>query len=778
VPICDTAGLRATHLSDAATFGYLARSSPYRMVTMRQASVVHSRRWTRHALAAVILAALGASGTAQAQSAYGRLEPDQAAAARAAGIEIVQDYGGYLWARGDIAALRRLGSVDAARETEAFALGLGGRTFDPLVAYPISGETPRESGPTLRLLQFTAPPRQQWLDALAADGVKPVQYIAPNAYVVWADAGAIVRAPSTPMVRWVGEFLDAWRAPALTAAPWEGVRDVRATLYIPARVEDAALRDAGAIVSTRARIDAQFEIVRLVLDHAAFQRVLAMPGVYSVQPVPTNGGLRGEVGATISANLVDAMGAPQPGYRARLDLWGIDGTGVRIADVDGGIFDTHPDIVNRMVPCVGTTCGGSETDAHGTHTATIIAGDSTSGTLANGFRRGIGVAPGAKIVEQVYSPFFTQAGGMLLLMKESRANNAIASGNSWGPAGSPLGYDDDTRQTDVGVRDTDPTVAGDQSLIYVLSIMNGGGGTSSQGTPDEAKNCITVGSTNGESAAGVPKSLALRNSVSSNSAHGPALDGRRIPHLVAPGCSIDSAASLTGYQMMCGTSMASPNVTGGVALFTQHFRTLTGKDPSPAIAKAAVIASSQDLFGGTDADGVALAHRPDNKQGWGRMRTDRLLGKDVTIWYYDQQHVFDATGETWTKTFNAIDPLKPVQVMLVYTDAPGHGLGGSQAAWNNDLDLKVVTAGTTYRGNVFGADGYSTSGGAPDAKNNVEGVVIAPAAIGRKIVVTVDAININSNALPNSGDATDQDFAVLCANCLDTDPIFADDFEP
>ena len=153
---------------------------------------------------------------------------------------------------------------------------------------------------------------------------------------------------------------------------------------------------------------------------------------------------------------------------------------------------------------------------------------------------------------------------MLKLMRQSQDNAADLSGNSWGPSSSPRGYDGDTRQVDVGARDTKPDVAGDQPLTYVLSIMNGYGGTSSQGTPDEAKNVITVGSTKAQTSAGA--AIAAFDDISSNSAHGPALDGRRIPHLVAPGCSVDSAASATGYQTMCGTSMASPQVSAALGV--------------------------------------------------------------------------------------------------------------------------------------------------------------------------------------------------------------------
>ncbi len=60
-----------------------------------------------------------------------------------------------------------------------------------------------------------------------------------------------------------------------------------------------------------------------------------------------------------------------------------------------------------------------------------------------------------------------------------------------------------------------------------------------------------------------------------------------------------------GYGLKCGTSMASPAVSGAVALFIEYYRGLEGYvgDPSPALIKAAFIAVAHDLAGFDDADG-------------------------------------------------------------------------------------------------------------------------------------------------------------------------------
>jgi subtilisin family serine protease len=522
-----------------------------------------------------------------------------------------------------------------------------------------------------------------------------------------------------------------------------------------------ALEHLGAQITGWAGTDPAFDALGVLVPGSRFQEIARLSGVYSIQPVPLDGGLRSEMSNQVNAGNYNASNLAYPGYLDWLAAVGVNGSGVVVANVDSGVDTSHPDLVGRFISCSGTTCGGSSSSSHGTHTAGIMAADGSSGVLDSyGFLRGLGMAPGANLVEQVYSPFYTDPGGMLLLMTESYRNGASVSGNSWGPAGSPQGYDDDTRQVDVGVRDADPALAGNQAFNYVLSIMNGNGGTSSQGTPDEAKNIFTIGSTKLQDSSGAQ--LTSIDDISANSAHGPALDGRKIPHLVAPGCEVDSTVPVS-YDLMCGTSMASPHVTGAVALFIEYYRGLFGIDPSPALVKAAFLPVAHDLAGHLDADNGVMGHPFDSKQGWGRMDTAAVISPTWEVHYFDNPVVFDNTGEEWLQQLSPADPSRPMRLMLVWTDAPGHGLGGSTPAWNNDLNLLVETGGNTYLGNNFGTTGWSQPGGSPDGKNNTEGVFLAVGV--SEITARVVAANLSSDGIPNYGDGTDQDFALVCYNC-------------
>ncbi|MEM1182830.1 MAG: S8 family serine peptidase [Acidobacteriota bacterium] len=733
---------------------------------------------TARRLRAVLATALSIptliAATAAANSVTVKVhDPAALSAEKNLSVEQRFDYGSFQWLQVDAETAERLTEAGAA-DIQDMRLTLGGVTFDPVTAtasafLPDAWRGLDGDRDDLRYVQMQAPVRQDWLDTLKARGLEPVQYIHPQTYIVWGSGQALESLTQgeqrASFVRATGDFEPAFRVqPSWRSLSADAV-DVKVYFYAGADVDQAVakIEGLGGQLTSRAALDRTLHSAAFSLAGDRFADVARIPGVYSIQPVPTDGGLRGEMSNQINVGNYDATNLAFPGYMTWIGDTGYDGTGIIMANVDGGIFDTHPDLINRMLPCTGQTCGGNQTDTHGTHTAGIMAGDGSSGvTDGDGFLRGLGVAPNANLVEQVYSPFFTQAGGMLLLMADSVRNNAVLSGNSWGPAGSPRGYDGDTRQVDVGVRDTDDTTAGDQGLLYVLSFMNGGGGTSTQGTPDEAKNLFNIGSTKMQNSGG--QILAI-DDLSANSAHGPALDGRTIPHMVAPGCSVDSTLTSTGYGLNCGTSMASPHVSGAAGLFHQKYRDQnSGADPSPALVKAAFIAVARDLEGFDDADGNTLGHAFDSKQGWGRMDLEAVMNPPTDVVFVDQTHTFDNTGEQWIETFSVDDPSQPVRLMLTWTDAPGHGTGGSTPAWNNDLDLIVRVNGQTYRGNVF-ANGVSTTGGAADAINNTEGVFFAPFGAATSIEIEVLATDVNSDALPHAGDATDQDFALVCYNC-------------
>lgn len=683
-----------------------------------------------------------------------------------------------------------------------FMLDLGGQRFDPLVDPPAAAVS-RAAGAQLRLVQFPGPIQPEWLDALDAAGVDVLQYIHPYSYVVWADASQVSRAAQAAPLRWNGRFAPSFALSQASRGLDGKSYPVMAMVArkASAKARQAGLQALGAKVERVTQLDAHFDVVQLNIAGDRLAELAELPGMFAVQriqPITAEEAKRGEKS---QLSVVGGHGpAPnytlEPGYFNWLENAGYDGEGVVVGIVDGGVRLSHQELAGRMLPCVHSGLTGVPTscnvysDDHGTHVAAAVAGIGVGALDGSGFLRGQGVAPGAQLVAQDYDPFLGSgpggmvADGMLTIYRESALSGAVLTNNSWGPTGAPQGYDIPTRQIDIITRDALSEVPGHQPVLPVWSIMNGNGDRNigacqpaSLGSPDEAKNLFAVGSTKMGSGASQTSSMF---DISSNSAHGNACDGRRVPHIVAPGCSTDSAtdSSNSAYTHMCGTSMASPVVSDAIALFIEKYRDLNeGATPSPALVKAAFTAVARDLHGQRNADNGIMGHRPDRFQGYGRLDLDAVINPPESVLYFDQEHIFSASGVSWEPEVMAADPARSIRIMLAWTDAPGAGLGGTTPAWVNDLDLIVTADGVSYRGNAVGSDGWSAADGEADQRNNLEGVFLGPHQHSGTLTLRVEASNIAANALnPWRAGRPAQDFALACYNCRTID-LFADGFE-
>ncbi len=715
------------------------------------------------------------------------------------------DYGRFVWMPAN--ALAAMPERENTRHfPNPFAMTIGEFVGDPLAGLPEAGpwyESTGGEGPDFRIIQFRGPVKSAWLNRLRRAGIEPLQYIHPFSYVVWADKASLVAVRSQSPVRWAGDFVPAMRARAAGTAEQlqldaasSATKQRAPALHAMALVfrpvlarASSAIEKTGASILSRVPLDSRFHILELRLPPEHVLALARIPGVYTVQPITRDAGLRGEMS---NQSIVGGYTEPsniQPGYTDWLNAAGLDGAGITVGVVDSGVRATHQDLAgNMMTGCIGDqgSCTTGDSD-HGTHVAGAVGGSGISAvTDGNGFLRGQGVAPAVSLVEQHFEPFLsgTESGGMvpdgmLRIFRDSSTSGAQLTNNSWGSSTTPQGYNIPTMQVDMIVRDADPETPGRQPLLPVWSVMNGNGDSfqdcspSSLGAPDEAKNLFAVGSTWLQNSDGSQRLDVF--SISSNSAHGPACDGRLVPHIVAPGCNTDStvAANDAAYSSsFCGTSMASPVVAGAVSLFMQKHAADTGARPSPALVKAVFTAAAMDLVGNFDADANMLQHRPDRKQGWGRIDLDAVINPGNRLETVDQTKVFHATGESWTWTFTPEDPGAPMRIMLAWTDAPGPGTGGTSPAWVNDLDL-IATAedGDAYYGNnINPGSGLSESGGEPDGINNLEGVMLSPDQhAGQPVGLEVLAANLAADALepwaPEPG-VTRQDFALACLNCL------------
>jgi serine protease AprX len=713
------------------------------------------------------------------------------------------DYGGFIWMPAVARPDSELGAR-VSRTAHAFDLVIDGQAIDPL-NWPAASTDPwwqdlPSAAADFHLLQLNGPPRSEDLQTLRAAQIRPVRYLAPFSYIVWASQPQLdALASRSTLARWSGPLLPALRVPPQSRDL--GPDPMPAMALIDAASADgvlAALSELGASLVKRTPLTPDLTLVQLTLKGERYLAAAQTPGVYSLQRIAAGAGPRGEISNQSIVGGYNGNPGIYPGYLDWLSQSGVTGLGVKVSVVDGGFRSSHQDLLGNVAPCQGTA--GSCTslnDNHGTHVAGAIAGTGFSGvTSAGGFYRGLGVAPGAKVIQHRYAPFLAAgpgsmiADGMINLYRDVATSGAQLANNSWGPTSTPQGYDIPTMQVDMIARDGNATVPGNQQILPVWSIMNGYGerntglcAPSSLGSPDEAKNLLSVGSTQLQS--GSAGQIDALFDLSINSGHGPACDGRQVPNLVAPGCYTDSTSgsSDSAYTLLCGTSMASPMVSGAAALYFEQYREQHGLDPSPALVKAAFTAVATNLVGRFDADSRAMPQRPNRFAGWGRLDLNAVINPGVAVWLVDQTEVLSHSGAAWNAYLRPADPDKPVQIMLAWTDAAGPGLGGTTPSWTNDLDLQLRLGADTYLGNVFAeGDGYSVLGGVADDRNNLEGVFLAPAVhAGQDFRVRVLAAVIAADALnPWEPLTPQQDFAVICYNCEPGTPppeIFADGFE-
>ena len=279
---------------------------------------------------------------------------------------------------------------------------------------------------------------------------------------------------------------------------------------------------------------------------------------------------------------------------------GYDGKGVKIAVLDTGVDETHPDLKGVEVAQKDFSGSGNTVDhvGHGTHVASTAAG---SGAKSGGKYKG--VAPGAEILD-----------GKVLDDGGYGSESGIVEGMQWAAdqgakvANLSLGGADST--------ETDPLEAAvdklstEKGTLFVIAAGNDGPGAGTVGSPGSAASALTVGAVDRE------------DGIADFSGVGPTADGSLKPDITAPGVDIVAAKAAQGvigdpagdgYVSMSGTSMATPHVAGAAALLAQRHPDWTG-----ALIKQTLTASAKPGTGLTPF-----------QQGTGRADLTRAITQTV-----------------------------------------------------------------------------------------------------------------------------------------------------
>lgn len=748
----------------------------------------------------------------------GLLRPDQP------GVTLLQDYGSFGLYRVSDQAGRllsaQLGSslIPADDLDEILIDAYPFNTQIDILNLPEQLNLGKASGPGLQLVQFIGPIKAEWLSAVEATGSTLVHYIANNAYLVWTDDSGRARLSS---MAGRGDFLQysAVYQPYFKLGPSlierfnkQSKPDEIVPVYLQMYSHPENSQSKKAIKDMSVQELAPwspimaFETIQVKMRLGDIYRAANLPDVYWIGEKFERELMDEVQGQILAANFDASLTGPAgPGYLSWLNSYGfstspndypivdITDDGIGNGNVNSGDSTLHIfgnlNNATRLAyvqNCTSASDGGGP-DGHG-HLNTSIAGgyDNRSGSPyrdGDGFNRGLGINPygrlaGTRIFDESYDVSNCGNSDQGVIQTSYEAGARISS-NSWGCGGCAGTYDFSSQAYDAGTRDANPNLSGNQQLLFVFSAGNDGPDSGSVGTPGNAKNVITVGASENDRPNWTdgcfvgPSGADNAMDVISFSSRGPVPGGRVKPEIMAPGTHIQGTASTnpdyngsgvcdtyhpsgqTTFAASSGTSHSTPAIAGVASLYYYWLEETYGLiEPSPAMIKAYMIAHPTYLSGTSANDTL-----PSNNQGYGMPDMAAAFG-DTPRYLVDQTVIFGNSGETWTFSGLVADLSKPVRIVLVYTDQAG-AVGVSPQV--NNLNLQVEVAGNSYLGNNF-SQRWSLSGGSPDSNNNYEAVFL-PAGTSGSLNITVTAFNIAGDGLPNFGDGTDQDFALVCYNC-------------
>jgi len=276
------------------------------------------------------------------------------------------------------------------------------------------------------------------------------------------------------------------------------------------------------------------------LSSATIEKLKSNPDIESIDPDVQVKALDSGADTQIRADQVWAAG----------DV----GQGAPVAILDTGIATAHPEFSGRILLCHSEITGTNtceDGNGHGTHVAGIVGA-----TGVNAAAKGVAPAASFYIDQVLDSTGSGTLSGIIAGIDWAVANNAKVISMSLGT--SPVSTSQPNCDTSFPSLTSAVNNAVNSGVIVVAAAGNSG--NQGVGAPGCISSTITVGAVDNT------------DTIASFSSRGGSLKDHGI---VAPGVNIFSSWLSGGYATLSGTSMATPHVTGTIALMLHTNPTLT-----------------------------------------------------------------------------------------------------------------------------------------------------------------------------------------------------------
>ncbi len=486
-----------------------------------------------------------------------------------------------------------------------------------------------------------------------------------------------------------------------------------------------AMRDGGATIRS------QFQSIRAVTMHVPVSMLAVLaanPNVAYIspdRPVSMTATVDEEFATAVQADIAASQ-------------YALNGTGIGVAVIDSGIA-AHPDLNNsngtsRVVYSQSFVTGDTttaDTFGHGTHVAGLIAGTGNSSGTANGYPATYaGMAPNVNLINLRVldqNGNGTDSGVIAAIQQaislKTKYNIRVINMSLGRPVFESYTLD----PVDQAVE-----AAWKAGIVVVVAAGNSGrsgptNGFATIGVPANDPAVITVGATRT-----LDTNTRVDDTIASYSSKGPTLLDHIVkPDLVAPGnrlaslrvngSTLDKAypsfevtptSGTSKYFVLSGTSMATPVVSGAVALMLQKTPSLT-----PDQVKARLMKTAWKGFGrytsSSDTSGNLYSNEYDLfTYGAGYLDIDSALGNTDL-----------ATGVALSPTAVYNSSTKSVSILNTSSTAFGGTSvvwGATSVVWGNSVvwgsnamtSTSVVWGATSVVWGATSVSGFSVVWGA------------------------------------------------------------------